>query len=872
MHLQKHFLRFSSSKSGLTSHQVAANAKRFGTNVVKGTTRDGFFLILLRQFGGFFSVTLLIAATILLMLKEYVDFYIILVIIVLNAIIETVQRYRSDSIFETLVKTLPSFSLVVRNGMRSKIESTQLVPGDVIVLAAGDKVPADGIIFYAQDFRVDEAILTGESRPIIKSETSGEYNIDSIIDNAHAVFSGSYVLTGEAHVLVCRVGNETQLGQIAGNISTMDTELPIQKNIRRLSLSIFIFVTVISLFAFVVGMAQMLPTVEIFKMTVALFVSAIPESLPVMLTLVLAYGFKRMSAKNVLVRKMQSLDVLGQIDILALDKTGTITRNQMKVEKLYAPDGTELYVTGDGYEPRGSIIQGQRQLDFNEAAQFHGLVEALVLASDGTYGFDADKQDWTIETGDPTEVALLVLGQKLGLTKESLEEKYEFMRNVPFNNQSMYHEAAYRVNKKEVKFFVGAPEVIAAMSSHVYAGDAVRTMTDEHFAKTKNQIKEYSSQGYRTIAACVQQASKIIFLGVVAISDSIRSDVQDSVEAVLKRGIEIAIITGDHAEIALQVSRRIGLPYDMSHLMTGDDMANLTDRQLATLLVTKRVFARVTPQQKLKILDIFRSSGKTMAMTGDGVNDSLALVKADIGISMGKTSSEAAKEASDIVLLDNKFGSIVYGIEEGKNIFANIRKTILFLLSTNFAEVFVVVFALTLALPLPLSAISILWLNLVTDTFLVIGFAFERSSIERRNSTNLLGIKEWASVIHLGMIMTCISLLVFIMALPEGLAYAQGKTLLVLICMQWFNVLNIRAGERSAFSVRRPFNLAFLLGWGISVVLTVFAFGSELMRALLQIQPVSGADWLYAIVLGSSILWLEEIRKWARRTKLFVRK
>jgi Ca2+-transporting ATPase len=869
MHLQKYFLKFSSSKSGLTQHQADINRKRFGANSLTYKKRDGFFLILLRQFGGFFSIILSIAATILLLLGEYIDFYIILVVVLLNVVIETVQRYRSDSIFETLVKALPAFSLVLRNGSRTKVESGELVVGDIVVLVAGDKVPADGLVFFAQDFRVDEAILTGESRPIHKEETQDEYNIDSIIDNRHVVFSGTYVLTGEAHVLLCRVGNDTQIGAIAGKISTIDSELPIHKSIRRLSFSIFSFVLALSLFAFFVGLARDYSSVEIFKTTVALFVSAIPESLPVMLTLVLAYGFKRMGDRNVLVRKMQSLDVLGQIDVLALDKTGTITRNQMKVEKVYSPDGTEVYVTGEGYEPKGSLVRNGAQVSISEFPSIRSLVEAVVMSADGTFGYDPVKQDWSIETGDPTEVSLLVLGQKVGITKDELNKSYVLKDDIPFSGQKMYHESSYLSGKKEYRVFTGAPEAVLAMCGHAQVGGSVRMATDELVKSIKRKVREYSLDGYRVIASCMQSGSRITFLGMVALSDSVRSDVRESVEEVYRRGVDIVIITGDHKEIALQVGRSVGLRCDETSVLTGEDMKNLNDRQLQNLVLQKNIFARVTPQQKLKILELFKRAGKVVAMTGDGVNDSLALVKADIGIAMGKSSSEAAKEASDIVLLDNKFGSIVYGIDEGKNIFANIRKTIMFLLSTNFAEVFVVVCALTLALPLPLSAIAILWLNLVTDTFLVIGFAFERGKVGRRNSKHLIGFMEWARIIYLGMIMTCVALLVFMHTQSQSLQYAQGMVLLTLIFMQWFNVLNIRAGSESAFGAGRTSNPVFFLGWLVSVILTFFAFESDFMRFLLGIQPISVADWLYAGLLGSSILWLEELRKLAGRYAIF---
>ncbi len=871
MSLEKYFFKYHSSKSGLSAQNVLKNRATYGSNSLTFKKRDGLIQIMLQQFGSFFSILLTCAAAILFIFGEYLDFYIVLAIIIVNVTIESIQRYRSDALFESLTKTLPSFALVLRDGKKTKVESSEVTVGDVVLLSAGDKVPADGIIIHAQDFKVDEALLTGESKPVQK-EASDTFDPAAVTDNPSAVFSGTYVVTGTAQILVIAVGNETQIGIIASKITTVDTELPIHKNVRKLSFNIFIFVLVLSFLVLIIGIIQMQSWSEILKITVALFVSAIPESLPVMLTLILAYGFKRMGDKNVLVRKMQSLDVLGQINVLALDKTGTITRNQMKVEKLYTPDGVEQYVSGDGYSPNGGLIYREVPVLLSEYPGTQKLVESLVLTSDGMYEFDERKQDWTLETGDPTEVALLVLGHKLAVTKEDLFHTYTLKQNIPFNNQKMYHEVLYMIGKKEVSFFSGAPEVILAMCDYACFGGSVKKLNDATCTKIHEKIKEYSMQGYRVIANCTKEGKKYILTGLVAMSDSIRTDVTESVAQVYARGVDILIITGDHKEIALQVAKNIGLKCNASTILTGGDMANLNDNQLRNSIVGKNIFARVSPQQKLKILELLKKSGKIVAMTGDGVNDSLALVKADIGIAMGKASSEAAKEASDIVLLDDKFGSIVYGIEEGKNIFSNIRKTILFLLSTNFAEMFVVVLALMLALPLPLSAIAILWLNLVTDTFLVVGFAFERGVTERRMTQKLLTFKEWARIIYLGLIMTFVALFVFLQSQDSGMYHAQAMALLVLIIMQWMNVFNIRAGEQSIFRAQFSTNKAFTIGWIISLVLTILAFHTAFMRDILNIDPVTLGDWVYAFVLGSLIIWFEELRKWARNIRLFVRK
>ncbi len=869
MKLEQYYKKFNSSGNGLSEIQVINNRIEFGKNVLSIKKRQSFLSILFIQLGGLFSVVLLLAAIILFFIGERIDFYVILFVVILNTLIESVQRYRSDSIFENLTKTLPVYSVVLRSGKRNKIISNDIVVGDIVILQSGDKVPADMLIVQAENLKVDESILTGESRSVLKKFTD-EYKTDTIIDNQNVLFAGSYITSGNVIGLVYAVGNITQIGLIANKISTVDTQLPLYKDIKKLSVGIFIFVLFFVSIVLVSGLIQNQSTINIFKITVALLVSAIPESLPVMLTLVLAYGFKRMSANNVLVRKMQSLDVLGKINVLALDKTGTVTHNQMKVEKVFTFNQDEFYISGDGYEPKGQIIYKGNPIDIKEFKDLDVLIQSAALSSDGSYFFDTEKKDWTLEMGDPTEVSLLVLGEKTNNKKIDLLKEYSIKENVPFTNQNKYHLTSYFINEKLLKIYTGAPEIIYAMCSHVNIGGVSLKRNEELDNIFHKKIKEYAASGYRILATCIDDGTEIVCKGLFAINDSIRSDVYQSIKQVYQKGIDIIMITGDHKDVALKVAQKIGINAQETHVLTGDDMNNLTDRQLINIIGNKKVFARVTPQQKLKILDTIKQSGKIVAMTGDGINDTLALAKADIGIAMGTISSDAAKEAADIVLLDNKFGSIVYGVEEGKNIFSNIRKTILFLLSTNFAEMFVVVFAILLALPLPLTAVGILWLNLVTDTFLVLGFAFERNCVNCKQQSKIMSLTEWHRTIYLGFVMTLIALIVFMSSYQFGLVYAQSMTLLVIIIMQWFNILNIRAGDESIFKYRSDRNIFFIVGWIISLFLTVFAFTSESIRSILQIHPISFSDWMYLALLALGVLVFEEVRKKAQKTRLFV--
>ena len=867
MKLEAFYKKYNSSIDGLSSIQVEHNQKLFGSNIVHTKKREPFILIWLRQFSGLFSIILSIAAIILFFLNDVIDFYVVLFIIVLNTTIEAVQKYKSDLIFESLAKVLPTYALAIRNGKKIKLNTRELVVGDVIILQAGDKVPVDGIIIQSENFKVDEALLTGESLPIPK-ESSEDYLIENIIDNPNMVFSGTYVTTGRATILTLQVGDATQIGIIAQKVSTIDTELPLYKDIRRLSIGIFFFVFFFIIFVLLIGLVQNQSGAEMFKVTVALLVSAIPESLPVMLTLILAYGFKRMSQKNVLVRKMHSLDVLGKINILALDKTGTVTHNQMKVEKIFTFNDEEYYVSGNGYDPQGSLVFQNQNVNISKESDTMSLVQMAALAADGSYYFDEVKKDWVLESGDPTEVSLLVLAEKTKNFKDELLTQYSLKESISFTNQNKYHSAIYEHDKKIFKIYTGAPEIIYAMCTHVQVNGVLKKINNTYDIVFQNKIKEFSQAGYRSLATCVEYSGKIICKGIFAINDSIRQDVAESVEAVYQKGIKIIMITGDHKDTALTVAKKIGIQASEHTILTGDDMSHLTDTQIKNIILQKNVFARVTPSQKLKILDLLKQLGQTVAMTGDGVNDTLALVKADIGISMGTISSDSAKEVSDIVLLDNKFGSVVYGVDEGKNIFSNIRKTILFLLSTNFAEMFVVVFAITLALPLPLSAVGILWINLVTDTFLVIGFALERNCRGCKQEQKIITRHEWTRTIYLGLIMTLIALIVFMTNQSNDLIYAQSLTLLVIIIMQWFNILNIRAGDQSIFTYDFKFNLVFILGWIISVSLTILAFLLEPLRNILQIHPISLADWVYVFVLALGIILFEEFRKKAQKMRL----
>jgi len=580
----------------------------------------------------------------------------------------------------------------------------------------GEKVPADARIIYSESLQVDESALTGESDPKFKLANSIKEADVQISDQRNMVFKGTTVVSGNGKAVVIATGKETVIGGIAKKISAIDEELPLKKDIRHLSLFIIATVFIIGVVLFSIGVAHGHSLKEIFATIVAVSVSIIPEGLPIVVTLVLATGVWRMGKRNVLVKRLQAVEALGQTDVIAVDKTGTVTKNELVVKEIYV-DGKIFSVKGIGYEPKGEIeLDGKNIEPLNHpelllVGKISALCSSVQLALDNNLGA------WKI-SGDPTEGATLVMAEKIGYRKADLEEEFVKIEEKPFDYKLKCHSILYKEKDKNLLMMVGAPEEILDISEKIWSNSRTRILAGSQKENIKEIFAKMSERGLRVVAMGMkkiekeeripEKISEIEFVGFLGIEDSPRVEVREAVNKVKLAGIKPVMITGDHKITARAIAKEVGIWRKGGLIMEGKEIDKMTEQKLSGHLENVSVFSRVTPLHKLKIINAYKLAGKTIAMTGDGVNDALSLTSADVGVAMGKIGTEVAKEASDIVLLDDNFGSIVFGVEEGKNIYKTIKRVILYLFSTSLGEVLTIIGAILLGFPLPILAAQIL--------------------------------------------------------------------------------------------------------------------------------------------------------------------
>jgi P-type Ca2+ transporter type 2C len=867
---------FGSSPDGLSVEQVLINSKKFGFNSFTTQKKKTYLSIFLSQFNNLFNYILIVSAIIVFLLGDSLDFYVILFVVVTNVLIGFVQEGKSYKIFEVLNKSIKSEAMVVRQGKRMKIDDEQLTVGDIILLKDGEKIPADARLIESNNLKINESSLTGESTVVLKQESELKNKQLPISDQINMVFRGSYVISGLAKAVVVAVGDNTNIGEIVQKVLEIDSDLPVKKSIKNLSKVIFIFVVFFSLVTFIFGIGYGFDAKDLFLMIVALFVAAIPQSLPVVLTVILANGFHRMSKRKVLVKKLQAVDALGQTKIVALDKTGTITKNQMKIEKIYT-DNNFYYVSGDGYEPVGKILFEENVVDIYEKPELHTIAKISVATAIGSFSFNPQNNQWESNYGDPTEVALLVFAEKMGLKKEDFLANNPLEIEIPFDMNYKHHSAVHKIGNELCLFVAGAPENVLDFSSKILLNGIEEKINDVEREKIQNAISKATKDGYRILSMAYKKNPEkklnpeslkdLVYVGFVCINDTIRKGVEDSIKALEDAGMKAVMITGDHKDTAIGIAKKIGLFKINSKAITGKEMNQMTDIQIKNILSEVAVFSRVTPEQKLKIISLFKERGETIAMTGDGVNDVLSLVKADLGVSMGAGATAVAMEAADIILLDNNFGNLSFGVLEGRNIYLNLRKTTEFLLSTNIAELFVVMLSVILGLPAALSAIQILWINLVTDSFLVFGFAFEptdkklASVKDWKPAKNLLNKKSFYKIFLLALVMTLVTFSFYLNNFEIDLVKASTMVIVSMTILQIYNVFNIKSDDKSIFKTPIFNNWYLLGGTFFTIGILIFTMYNSFLQKILNISPISFGDWAYVLIICLVVVVVEEIRK-----------
>ncbi|MDP3057484.1 MAG: HAD-IC family P-type ATPase [bacterium] len=873
------FEMLDSSEYGLTKKEAEKRIGEYGFNKLPEAKVDSLAVIFFRQFQSSLIYILVAAALVVFAMGETADGIIIFAVLFFNAIVGTIQEGKARNTLLALKKFIETLATVMRDNKEMIIKSVDLAPGDIIFIQEGEKVPADARILSANALKVNEASLTGESEPVLKNSAVLEIENLPVADQRNMIFSGTNIVNGNGKAIVIATGLATEFGKIAQKITDINTELPLKKNIHYLSRLIVFAVFIISSFIIIYGVSMGNSLKEMFMVAVALSVSVIPEGLPIVMTLVLAMGVQRMSKRNVLVKKLQAVEALGQTRIIAVDKTGTLTKNELIIQKVYA-DNKFFEVKGIGYEPKGEISFNGKVVDHLNHPELILSGKIAAFCANARLSLVEETNTWNV-SGDPTEAAMLVFSKKIGFHKNVLEREASIVSELPFDYVHKYHASMRALDGKNFLCVVGAPEKVLAMCRKVWHKGKSEKFASHEKEDLDAVFFDLAKQGFRVVAYAINSDAgnflshdsmpPLAFVGFFAIKDALRPEVIPAMKKVSCAGMRVVMITGDHPFTAEAIARDAGIFHDGDITITGEDIDIMDDEILSKKLASTSVFARVTPEHKLRIIQAYRKRGEIVAMTGDGVNDAPSLVAADLGVAMGKIGTEVAKEASDIILLDDNFGSIVSAAEEGRNIYKTIKKVALYLFSTSAGEVFTIVGAIVLGFGLPILPSQIIWLNFVTDGFLVVSLAMEpkekgllNGAFKRPNKYLVDGLML-ERMILMALTMAIGTLYLFRGYFETDLAKAWTVSLTVLAVFQWFNAWNCRSEDKSIFQMN-PFSNRYLFGAMFVVIsLQLAAVYAPFMQKILNTVPLETSDWLKIIMVAFSIVLVEEVRKFFRR-------
>jgi P-type Ca2+ transporter type 2C len=902
----------SDERFGLTDAEARARLERVGRNELVSEQAPPAWRRFARQFQDVLVILLLVATAISagLWIAERdaplpYEAIAIFAVVLLNAVMGFVQESRAEAAVAALRAMSAADATVVRNGERRSLPAAEVVPGDVILVEEGDTIPADGRLIESASLQTAEAALTGESMPVTKDTAAIAEDVP-LGDRDNTVFSGTAATYGHARAIVTATGMRTEMGRIAGLLKeTQDEATPLQQELDRTGKRLGIAVVVIGvvMIATIVVVEEIRSAAALFDVLllgVALAVAAVPEGLPAVVTAVLSIGVQRMARRNAIVRRLAAVETLGSASVIASDKTGTLTRNEMTVRVIVTASGRVSF-GGSGYAPEGAVqAEDRRPIDGPLRSE---LERALRVADRANNAMVVEREGHWIVEGDPTEGALLVAARKAGLGSDSLDARLPRVGEVPFSSERKLMSTLHRDTDHQdrgVVFTKGAPDVLLSRCSEEAVGDSRRPLTAERRAEILQINEALAGEALRTLGVggrwlpsqiVAEHAAtpgphveqNLVFVGLIGMIDPPRPEARDAVARATRAGIRSIMITGDHPRTAAVIAQEIGITKD-GRAITGAELEKLPAEEAARTAAEVSVYARVNPEHKLRIVDALRRTGAVVAMTGDGVNDAPALKRADIGIAMGITGTDVSKEAADIVLADDNFASIVAAVEEGRAIFANIRKFLRYLLSSNIGEVMTMFFGVLLArrigLPaesgqvvLPLLATQILWINLVTDGPPALALGVDPADEDlmhrppRPAGEGVLTSRMWRGIIFVGAIMAVGTLFVLDASLPGGLVegqgelrYAQTMAFTTLMLFQIFNVINARSDEQSAFVK------LFTNGWLwaavlLSVLLQFLVVYTPFLQQAFGTVPLGGGDWLFCIAVGSSVLWLREISK-----------
>ena len=906
----------SDARSGLSERQAEERLRQYGRNELTAEKPEPAWRKFLAQFTDVLVILLLVAAAISAGLWLYeggsglpYEAIAIIAIVILNALMGYVQQARAEQAVAALRRMSAAHANVIRDGSRQSIPAVELVPGDIVLIEEGDTIPGDARLIQSIALQTAEAALTGESLPVSK-ETAAIAEEVPLGDRHNMIFSGTAATYGRGRAVVTATGMQTEMGRIAGLLREAPREItPLQKELDRVgkllgALVVVIAIAMIATILLVENVSGFAGVFDVLILGVALAVAAVPEGLPAVVTAVLSLGVQRMAKRNAIIRHLSAVETLGSANVIASDKTGTLTKNEMTVRRVVVASGS-VTLGGTGYAPVGEVRRdGGGPID--GALRFE-FVRALGAADRASNAALQERDGRFVVQGDPTEGALIVAARKAHVEDEAFASRFVRIAEVPFSSERKLMSTIHSDTEKQERLLVltkGAPDVLLKRCSQELVGEETRTLTAERRAEISRRNEELAAEALRTLGVAFRSLPKdafskdvvdesieheLIFLGLVGMIDPPRDEAKNAVALAKRAGIRPIMITGDHPKTAAVIAAELGIAAD-GRAVTGAELEKMSEEALDRTVKEVSVYARVNPEHKLKIVNALQRQGMTVAMTGDGVTDAPALNTADIGVAMGITGTDVSKEAADMVLADDNFATIVAAVEEGRAIFANIRKFLRYLLSSNIGEVMTMFSGVLLAeiiglsaaadgVVLPLLATQILWINLVTDGAPALALGVDprdaglMNEPPRPRSEGVITNRMWAGILFVGAVMAIGTLLVLDASLPGGLiegsgslGYAQTMAFTTLMLFQLFNVLNARSDEHSAFEgmFRNHWLWAAI---GLSLLLHIAVIYVPILQQAFSTVSLSARDWLACFVVASSVLWLRELSKLALRAE-----
>ncbi len=869
---------------GLTSDEAKQRLEKFGPNVIESSNKKSLAKKIIEQIADPMVILLVLASIVSAFTGDTVEAVIIIAIVVINAIMSIIQEGRAEDSVAALQKMSSPEATIIRDGGRKKVKAEELVPGDIVIIETGDIIPADMRLLESSNLQIDESSLTGESVAVEK-DSSVEFDSEvGIGDRDNFAFSSSIVTYGHGKGLVTATGSETEIGKIATSLESVEAkDTPLQKQLKKLSKLLAILVVIVCILVFVVGYFRSnMDMLENFMVAVSLAVAAIPEGLTAVVTIVLSIGMNRMAERKAIVKNLLSVETLGSTTVICSDKTGTLTQNEMTITKVYT-NGDEFEVEGSGYEPKGDIRDASGEV-VNDHDQIKLLMKIASLCNDANL---IRENDTYKITGDPTEGAMLTFSEKWNINQENLNEKHPRLEEIPFDSTRKMMTTFHEMDGKNYGYTKGAPDVVIDKCSKTLVNGEIVDFTDDLKKKALEVNTSLASQALRVMAYSFKPMETLdteitseniehdmVFVGLTGMIDPPRPEAKAAVKECHASGIDVVMITGDYFETALAIAKELGIATSRDQAMQGSDLNDKTEAEIREIVKTKRIFARVSPENKVQLVKALQQNGEIVAMTGDGVNDAPAIKNADIGISMGITGTDVAKDTADMILVDDNFATIVNAVEEGRVIFSNIKKFVSFLLSCNIAEVLIVFLSILFGLPSPLTPIQLLWLNLVTDAFPALALGVEPAEPgimeedPRDPNSSIISGRTRTDLIAQSIFITVAVLASYIVGLkfifPNSIEGAHTMVFATLITSELLRAFSIRSNKFTLKELGFGSNPQLIKATLLSFALLLIVMYVPVLRDLFEVVSLTW-EWIPVLLLALIPLVLGEVAKVIRR-------